>query len=815
MNGKKFDFSSNRQNKYAIRKITVGTGSIVVGMTLLFGLHNEAHAQETNVSVYHANENSHESNIDTEGQQASNPLEKSLGHKSQNNIEKVATTQSEEQPQNVTKPNTRNEVAEAKDSPEKETISNSEQKLDKKPESNMNTEQEKKEQPETTEKTEKPQDEIKENEAQVSEVTDLTSEQQHLTSEEVTNVEEKVTNVANKDQVATPEKSNDTTKFVTTQGTNHFKAYGDVIHKKYPQEFPEDGILTAINNKPGESSSGALEYDKKIDFNKDFTIKVPIANNNQGNTTDSDGWGFIFTDSTGQDFLNKGGILRDKGIAKSLGFKIDTSFNNVNGNTDAMDKDEENNLKEVGNASKIGYGTFVYNDENGISRQVGLAVNSKDHPTNKIQYADNTTNQDDGQFHGQRLNDVILKYNTNTGKLSASYAGKTWEVSVDELGFDKSKPYHFLITSSKMTNRFSNGIMRTKLEGINITTPQEEIVDGTPEVTTTEIPFKTKREFNPDLAPGTESVKQKGKPGEKTTTIPTLINPITGEKVGEGTPVEKVTKEPIDEIIEFGGEEVPQGHKDEFDPKLPVDQTEKIPGKPGVKNPETGEVIVPPVDDVIKHGPKAGTPEVTTTEIPFETKREFNPDLAPGTESVKQKGKPGEKTTTIPTLINPITGEKVGEGTPVEKVTKEPIDEIIEFGGEKVPQGHKDETGPTPPGNPKKEKPIQHHPDSDKEENHPNPTVKNTGENPSLPNHTVPHTKEMTPPLVVEDSGQEPVSKNVTRAHLNHKQHNNVKRLPDTGSSSSNNSLVFGSFLTALGSLLIVAIRRRKQNKSL
>ncbi len=73
----------------------------------------------------------------------------------------------------------------------------------------------------------------------------------------------------------------------------------------------------------------------------------------------------------------------------------------------------------------------------------------------------------------------------------------------------------------------------------------------------------------------------------------------------------------------------------------------------------------------------------------------------------------------------------------------------------------------------------------------------------------------MTPPLVVEDSGQEPVSKNVTRAHLNHKQHNNVKRLPDTGSSSSNNSLVFGSFLTALGSLLIVAIRRRKQNKSL
>ncbi|MDM5928111.1 E domain-containing protein, partial [Staphylococcus aureus] len=153
-----------------------------------------------------------------------------------------------------------------------------------------------------------------------------------------------------------------------------------------------------------------------------------------------------------------------------------------------------------------------------------------------------------------------------------------------------------------------------------------------------------------------------GQTGEKTTTTPTTINPLTGEKVGEGEPTTEVTKEPVDEITQFGGEEVPQGHKDEFDPNLPIDGTEEVPGKPGIKNPETGEVVTPPVDDVTKHGPKAGEPEVTKEEIPFEKKREFNPDLKPGEEKVTQEGQTGEKTTTTPTTINPLTGEKVGEG---------------------------------------------------------------------------------------------------------------------------------------------------------
>ena len=35
----------------------------------------------------------------------------------------------------------------------------------------------------------------------------------------------------------------------------------------------------------------------------------------------------------------------------------------------------------------------------------------------------------------------------------------------------------------------------------------------------------------------------------------------------------------MDEIVHYGGEEVPQGHKDEFDPNAPKGSEEEVPGK--------------------------------------------------------------------------------------------------------------------------------------------------------------------------------------------------------------------------------------------
>lgn len=44
----KLDFLPNRNNKYSIRRFTVGTASILIGATLIFGAGEEAKAAENN-----------------------------------------------------------------------------------------------------------------------------------------------------------------------------------------------------------------------------------------------------------------------------------------------------------------------------------------------------------------------------------------------------------------------------------------------------------------------------------------------------------------------------------------------------------------------------------------------------------------------------------------------------------------------------------------------------------------------------------------------------------------------------------------------
>ncbi|RZH83074.1 hypothetical protein EIG92_14680, partial [Staphylococcus aureus] len=65
-----------------------------------------------------------------------------------------------------------------------------------------------------------------------------------------------------------------------------------------------------------------------------------------------------------------------------------------------------------------------------------------------------------------------------------------------------------------------------------------------------------------------------------------------GEIISKGESKEEITKDPVNELTEFGGEKIPQGHKDIFDPNLPT--------------PETGDVVRPPVDSVTKYGPVKG-----------------------------------------------------------------------------------------------------------------------------------------------------------------------------------------------------------------
>ncbi|HCZ5877807.1 TPA: E domain-containing protein [Staphylococcus aureus] len=565
---------------------------------------------------------------------------------------------------------------------------------------------------------------------------------------------------------------------ITIQGKEHFEGYGSVDIQSNPEDLKVSEVTRFNNKSIGKNElTGALQLKNKVSFKNDFEFNIRVANNHQSVTTGADGWGFLFSKGDGNEYLQKGGILGPKGMENSAGFKIDTGYNFK----DPMDKEE----KQAGQGFK-GYGTFVKTGADGTTAKVGTNIPTRGKADNSFQYADNSIDTTDGKFHGQLLNNLKLAYNEKSGIMRAEYAGKIWEANISDLGLDKSEAYNFLITSSQRQGTsqgvYANGWMRTDLNNSTFKlTPN--LVNKT-ETKTVEIPFETKREFNPKLQPGEERVKQEGQPGSKTITTPITVNPLTGEKVGEGQPTEEITKQPVDKIVEFGGEKIPQGHKDIFDPNLPTDQTEKVPGKPGIKNPDTGKVIEEPVDDVIKHGPKTGTPETKTVEIPFETKREFNPKLQPGEERVKQEGQPGSKTITTPITVNPLTGEKVGEGQPTEEITKQPVDKIVEFGGEKP----KDPKGPENP-----EKPSR-------------PTHPSGPVNPDNPGLSKDRAKPNEPVHSMDKNDKVKKSKIAKKSVAN--QEKKRAELPKTGAESTQKGLIFSSIIGIAGLMLLA--RRRK-----
>ncbi|HBI8399628.1 TPA: E domain-containing protein, partial [Staphylococcus aureus] len=634
---KRVDFLSNKLNKYSIRKFTVGTASILIGSLMYLGTQQEAEAAENNIE----NPTTLKDNVQSK----------------EVKIEEV--TNKDTAPQGV---EAKSEVTSNKDTIEHEPSVKAED-ISKK------------------EDTPKEVADV----AEVQPKSSVTHNAETPKVRKARSVDEgsfDITRDSKNVVESTP---------ITIQGKEHFEGYGSVDIQSNPEDLKVSEVTRFNNKSIGKNElTGALQLKNKVSFKNDFEFNIRVANNHQSVTTGADGWGFLFSKGDGNEYLQKGGILGPKGMENSAGFKIDTGYNFK----DPMDKEE----KQAGQGFK-GYGTFVKTGADGTTAKVGTNIPTRGKADNSFQYADNSIDTTDGKFHGQLLNNLKLAYNEKSGIMRAEYAGKIWEANISDLGLDKSEAYNFLITSSQRQGTsqgvYANGWMRTDLNNSTFKlTPN--LVNKT-ETKTVEIPFETKREFNPKLQPGEERVKQEGQPGSKTITTPITVNPLTGEKVGEGQPTEEITKQPVDKIVEFGGEKIPQGHKDIFDPNLPTDQTEKVPGKPGIKNPDTGKVIEEPVDDVIKHGPKTGTPETKTVEIPFETKREFNPKLQPGEERVKQEGQPGSKTITTPITVNPLTGEKVGEGQPTEEITKQPVDKIVEFGGEKIPQGHKDIFDPNLP----------------------------------------------------------------------------------------------------------------------
>ncbi|WP_045591631.1 G5 domain-containing protein, partial [Streptococcus oralis] len=234
------------------------------------------------------------------------------------------------------------------------------------------------------------------------------------------------------------------------------------------------------------------------------------------------------------------------------------------------------------------------------------------------------------------------------------------------------------------------------------------------EITTTEeIPYASRTENNADLAEGTRNVKQAGVKGTKTITWDITLT--DGKETARTKKSEKVTKEPVEEIIEVGTkktgvetketvtveEKVAFKEEAKVDPALDKGQTRVEEGEEGIDE-VTYEVTK--VDGVEKSrkevsrktkkaaknkitytGSKAvvTTKEVTKTEeVAFQTREVENALLAEGVRRVKTAGQKGVRT--IVETVTYTDGVETGREVKSNTITTPAVDEVVEVGTKKV-----------------------------------------------------------------------------------------------------------------------------------
>ncbi|WP_158257061.1 G5 domain-containing protein [Staphylococcus simulans] len=220
-----------------------------------------------------------------------------------------------------------------------------------------------------------------------------------------------------------------------------------------------------------------------------------------------------------------------------------------------------------------------------------------------------------------------------------------------------------------------------------ITTPPVNEVVGVNNVeqTTTPIPFETIIRYNPDLPVGTVNhVAQEGQNGVTTTTTTYEVDKTTGALLNPTT-TESITTPPVDRVIEYGPVAPSTTYRP--NPDLPVGETQVIEeGTPGDPNDPNNL----PKDRVIS----VGTKVVTTTDIPYNTIYQDNPNLPAGTEYEVQPGKTGQTQTTTVCGVDPKTGELINPDTTTITLV-EKVDRIVERGTGTVPVDPED-PGTTP-----------------------------------------------------------------------------------------------------------------------
>lgn len=217
-----------------------------------------------------------------------------------------------------------------------------------------------------------------------------------------------------------------------------------------------------------------------------------------------------------------------------------------------------------------------------------------------------------------------------------------------------------------------------------------------------DVPFTTKKVEDETLKVGLERIITQGINGQKE--ITKLYKTISGKRVGEPTITEKVIREMVEKVIHVGvldskqeveTADVPFTIEEIDDDNLEVGKTETYrEGKVGkkeitktykvIKGQIVGEpvitekVVTHAVNKVVRVGTKGAETEVSTKDLPFETKYIYDGSMLKGESKVESEGKVGKvEVTKIYTLRK---GKRVGEPRVVEKVIEEKVDKVVRVG---------------------------------------------------------------------------------------------------------------------------------------
>ena len=316
----------------------------------------------------------------------------------------------------------------------------------------------------------------------------------------------------------------------------------------------------------------------------------------------------------------------------------------------------------------------------------------------KIRIGTKTTGENTETYKAEAPYKVVVKYDPNmpAGESKVTTKGEPGEKTVTiKRDITNSKPGDPQITEEI-----------TKKPVDEVVTVGTKPSEASKKVTwTAQVPFDVETRPNPELKPGEIKVAQKGEPGEKTYTADFAAK---GDQATV-TPEEKQTKAPVNEIIEYGpaAEDTSVVTKVEkpvpFDTEIVFDNTLKegeqvvdqqgelgtevvtstqkiVDGKPSGDPKVTSEQTKAPKNAKIRVGTKTTgeTKKTVESEVPFGVKIEFDPNLPAGTSEVVTEGKPGKKTTTVTQKVT--NSQPDGEATVEEKVTEQPVDQVIKVG---------------------------------------------------------------------------------------------------------------------------------------